>query len=651
MADSAHDPVAGMGAVPLTFAVDRGHCFGWFHAAQGPSRQTGIVLCRPVGYEAICAYGSYTQLAEALAAEGFDVIRFDYQGTGDATGDDADPDRVPSWIASIIAAAAELRRRAHITALSLFGVRLGVTLAVEAAVRMGGVDTLVAWAPCGGGRAFVRELRAASLGRALATGDAAPGDMEALGYRYSVQTVAALQGLDTVNPRSAPARRALVIGRDDMPAEGPMPSSWRQAGVDTAYAVVPGYAEMMAEPRESPLPPALLQLLKDWLGAAHPVRDGSMAATGTPAGEAVTAGWQDGKVRESTVRLGPAQLFGILSGPAYPAPEDRRADTAVLMLNVGGNYRIGPSRIYVRMARSLAALGYRALRLDLPGIGDSRTSEGFSMGGLYSKDFTQEVRGAIDFLAGAGCRKFFLLGICSGSFVAFQTALADERVTGQILMNSRLLEWQDPQQAGTWQGAMQSYYKSTNFYRRALLRPGVYSRLIRGQVDVAGIARRLGAVVAARLKRAVAELVLRSRADEGVLAKVKRLAARGTDTLMIIAAQDDGRDYVEYHFGSHGSRMHGHARFRMIIVENTDHTFSDLESQQFVIRAVTTHLEALRDIGTPPSPAEIATTAPVMGGRRFAVTTAQGPGGRGPTIRTSDPPANLTYKKAGEATG
>ena len=76
-----------------------------------------------------------------------------------------------------------------------------------------------------------------------------------------------------------------------------------------------------------------------------------------------------------------------------------------------------------------------------------------------------------------------------------------------------------------------------------------------------------------------------------MLAKVKRLSVRGTDTLMIMAAEDDGRDYVEFHFGNHGRYLLDNPHFRMVLVEQSDHTFSDASSQQFVIATLCSYLE------------------------------------------------------------
>jgi len=583
--------IAASGAFPIAFHANEACCFGWFHAAQPPTRGVGVVLCRPIGYESICAYGTYTQLAENLARAGFDVIRFDYHGTGDSAGDDADPNRVRAWIDSIKAAACELKQLSGISRLALFGVRLGATLAAQAAVQLGGVENLMMWAPCATGRGFARELRAAGANRPTAKKSGfEANDIEALGYLYTAQTVQDLEVLQCQEFAVPPAKNVLILGRDDMPGEGPLPSKYREMGMPTTYAVVPGYALMMAEPRETVFVPETLELITSWLCAANPF-DASFAQTPGTGATCLDGIAFDG-IREMPMMFGPGRsLFGILAEPAEPGVLDRRNETAILMLNVGGNYRIGPNRIYVKMARSLAGLGYRALRFDLAGLGDSRTEMGFCNSTLYSRDSTAEVRAAIDELVNRGCKNFHLLGICSGSFVAFQTALVDPRVTGQILMNSRLLEWQEAGEGGTWQSSMQKSYKSIDFYRRALFHPQVYRRILSGEVDVNGIAKRFSAIVEAQLKRAVGRLLRRVPHEEGVFAKVKRLSVRGTDTLLIVGTEDDGRDYVEFHFGSRGSRMQGNPHFQMVMVEKADHTFSGRASEQFVIATVQAYLE------------------------------------------------------------
>jgi pimeloyl-ACP methyl ester carboxylesterase len=594
---------APAGAIPIVFQAGGGPCFGWFHAAGAPARGVGVVMCRPLGYEGLCAYQTYTQLAETLAAAGFDVVRFDYHGTGDSAGSDSDPGRVGAWTGSVRAAVDEVRRYGGVSRVALFGLRLGATLAAHAASEIGGVESLVMWAPCTTGHSLVRELRAANANRpSTLHDDIAPEDVEALGFLFTQETVRDLETLDCRNLSPVPAQRVLIIGRDDMPIEGPLPEKYRAKGMDTTFAVLSGYASMMVEPHEVVLEQSTLDYIKDWLVAAP------QPQTAVPAPVKVEtvypAGYELEGVRETPITFGTTHaLFGVLAEPAQLPDANRHCDTAILMLNVGGNYRIGPNRIHVKIARSMAAAGYRAFRLDLTGIGDSHAGAAFCMNNLYAKDSSADVRAAIDCLAAKGCKNFYLMGICSGSYVAFQTALVEPRVAGQILMNSRLLEWRDDREGDSWQASMQIGYKSTDFYLRALLRPDVYRRLLLGEINVNGIAKRFKTIIEARLERALNRVLRRSTPqdeEEGVLGKMQKLSERGTDTLVISAAEDDGRDYLEFHLGRRGSRMKGSPNFRMILVNDCDHTFSSEQSQQFVIDAMQEHLRRRAATGSLP---------------------------------------------------
>ena len=500
--------------------------------------------------------------------------------------------RVRAWIESIAAAIAEVKRLGGVSRLALFGVRLGATLAAQAASECGGVESLVMWAPCVTGRAFARELRA-SRSKLLAAEDATIGSgLEALGYVYTAQTLQDIQTLDCQKLNKAPAKRVMIVGRDDMPAEEPLTAAFSKLGIDTIYSVLPGYAKMMVESHEGVVTHTTLDSMVDWLGSAPHVSNAQVGRADMPLTEAVTQvdSVFDG-VREVPLIFGAENnLFGILSEPEQLLSSDVRGETAVLMLNVGTNHRIGPNRMYVKMARSWTACGYRTLRFDLAGIGDSRSAAGYSSNRLYSKGSTVDVQSAIDCLVTRGCKKFILMGLCSGAYVAFQTALVDTRVTGLVLMNPRRLEWLEGE---TLQTAMQMSYKSTHFYKTALFDPKIYVRLVRGDVDVKGIVGRMAVLVKARLKRSMNRILHHTNSGDDVLANAQQLSAQGVDTLMVIGAEDDGRDYIEFHLGRRGSHMHDRANFRMTFIEGSDHTFSNEASQQLVIATVQKHLDQL----------------------------------------------------------
>ncbi|MBL0419349.1 alpha/beta hydrolase [Ramlibacter sp. AW1] len=563
-------------ATPLRLRLDEGWCHAWWHAPAAPARGLTVVLCPPIGYEAVASYPTQVQLARHLAAAGLPVLRIDYHGTGDSDGDDTQPGRVPAWLASVQAAVAEAMRLGDGGAIALVGIRMGATLAAEAAARLGGVDSLLLWAPLPGGKAFVREIRAA--------GDSADdGSLHGFGFHYGTQTVRDLEALDLRQLATPPARRAWLIPRDDVTVAGPLPRLLSALGVDTRFDGLPGYAAMVSgEPRGGVLDAPTLDALTRWLcesPAAVPrelsPRDPAPARCG-----------HTGGVVEETLWLGPTHpLAGVLATPLRA--DDRQRQTGVILLNVGANYRVGPHRLYVKAARAMAAAGWPTLRLDLAGLGDSPPHPGQGWASLYDRDATQDVRQAMDALAARGCREFVLMGVCSGSFVAFQSALVDERVASVVLMNSRLLEWTPGQPGDAWQSSMQQHAKSSDWYLRAALTAEPWRRLLRGEVNVRLVARRFADLARARLAR-----LLSGDGHDPLRARMEGLCRRGTDVLMVVSDADDGRDYVEFHFGAEGRRMRAHPNFRMVYVKDADHTFSRPGNQDQVLPELLRHLEA-----------------------------------------------------------
>jgi pimeloyl-ACP methyl ester carboxylesterase len=128
-------------------------------AAQGASRSHAVLLCSPFGQEAIRAHRFYRVLADRLAGHGFDVLRFDYFGTGDSGGDDEDFD-LAGAVADTRFLCEWVRQRLHPARVSLMGLRLGADIAMLASARTGGaVAELILIEPVIDGAAYVERLR------------------------------------------------------------------------------------------------------------------------------------------------------------------------------------------------------------------------------------------------------------------------------------------------------------------------------------------------------------------------------------------------------------------------------------------------------------------------------------------------------------
>ena len=173
---------------------------GWYHApAPAHARDLGVVVCAPKGYEELCVHWALRILCEQLAAKGIPAVRFDYHGTGNSLGGDATPGRVPAWLASIGDAIALVKAKSGVGRVGLLGIRLGATLATAAASAREDIDALVLYAPCTGGRIWVREQKALGMtGHAGEVQDRTdnPNDVLMAGWLVTEETAAALGKID-----------------------------------------------------------------------------------------------------------------------------------------------------------------------------------------------------------------------------------------------------------------------------------------------------------------------------------------------------------------------------------------------------------------------------------------------------------------------
>jgi dienelactone hydrolase len=138
------------------------------------------------------------------------------------------------------------------------------------------------------------------------------------------------------------------------------------------------------------------------------------------------------KVRELPVLLGrQAALVGILAEASQAALV--KDAPVIVLLNAGIVHRVGPNRMYVQLARALAAAGYMSLRFDQSGIGDSpnRVDARPPLESAMS-----DIREAVDWLAAnKHARKVILLGLCAGADHSILYASTDRRVVGMALLD------------------------------------------------------------------------------------------------------------------------------------------------------------------------------------------------------------------------
>ena len=497
------------------------------------------------------------------------------------------------------------------------GIHLGATLAARAAAERSDVQALVAWGPFTTGRAYVRQIRAYRLLNALPSdprGEAVTHAEEAAGYRLTRATASELEELDLRALPRAPCPRVLLLSREEHPDQA-LASAWTARGADVTTRPGPGWQEMMQQPRKSVVPEGVLEDAVRFLaGVAREV-------PGAPPVPAAPDRWQRGwpvgtDVVEEALCLGPGgRLAGVLGRPAQ---EGWEALPTVLFLTTDLHHRIGPSRLWVRLGRVLSRLGLQTFRFDLGGVGDSLLLPGQSPPHPYRTESVSEVREVMDVLERAtGARGFILVGLCSGAYLAYHSAVADPRVTGMVALNLPTFRWKEGDSLDVRQ---RQTLKSARYYRKALLQGGTWRKALKGELHL----RQISQVLLARGWRRLRDRTLGGlRRDVPQAGRaLETLVQRGTDLHFLFGADDEGVDALEREAGPLLQQLSRSGRLKVDVVEGPSHTFEQVWAQELlaehVVERLSTRLGLDHDRASPGGEADQSVRSELRGGARGA---------------------------------
>ena len=566
--------------------------FGWLHESpQNSAAGVGVVLCKPFGYEVICAHRSIRAFAEALADAGFPALRFDYLGTGDSGEIDPQADQLEVWTRDVLAAAQELRRRSGVTQICFLGVRLGALLAMLAARQCRTDSSLVLISPILTGRRYLRELRtirmAASAGKAGA--DVAPnerdaGAMEISGFTLSAATLASLKKLDFTESATPPAPDLLIIDGATMPVANQWAQSLCASSARAKYLSLPGLVEMaMTAPQFAAIPLEMIAATRDWMTQL----EGRLRADSTsgfaPRGEIVaprstvlslatetSVPGAKAVITERPVFLGPDGLvFGILTEPRPDEPRRR----AVILLNAGADHHIGASRLYVSVARRWAYRGYIVLRMDFAGLGDSYTRPGHADNDVFPTEALEDIRTAVDYLrARYGVRECTLAGLCSGAYHALRAAAAGIPINRILMVNPANYFWKAGESLENLQLA--EVVRNPAVYRERFFSLTAWKRLLSGRVNVLRIVKiclQRPLLTFESTGRDIARR-LRFKLPNDLGSELQDIVARGIKIAFVFAHGDPGIGLLRLLAGT-SIRQLGD-RCRIHIIDDADHVFT-----------------------------------------------------------------------------
>jgi pimeloyl-ACP methyl ester carboxylesterase len=287
-------------------------------------------------------------------------------------------------------------------------------------------------------------------------------------------------------------------------------------------------------------------------------------------------------IKEEAVLFGERKsLVGVVSTRARTTASDEKS--AVILLNAGIVHRVGPGRIYVKIARALAAMGPVVLRFDFSGIGDSLVRHDNLR---FFKSAVRETQEAMDLLkATRGIEQFVLLGGCSGALVSLETACCDLRVLGAILINYPPTEDEDEQADADLKARRAAHY-----YRNfALFNLKSWGRLLRGKANY----RQLLDVFRLQAKRQFRTTSSQPRRQPPFEANLRRLAQRDLRLSFLCSQGDPLLDELRDAGGNELQHLCSLGKATLDVIPRSDHTFSSLDDHGRLIAVITQRASAM----------------------------------------------------------
>jgi hypothetical protein len=271
-------------------------------------------------------------------------------------------------------------------------------------------------------------------------------------------------------------------------------------------------------------------------------------------------------MRERVVVFGKgAELVGVV---AEASRAHARPDwPAIILVNAGLLHKVGASRLHVRLARTLAPLGFTVLRFDLAGIGDSEPRRQVMS---FEDSAVADIVDAMDHLsAGASGRSFVLIGLCSGSDMAFAAARQDPRVIGLVQLDAY---------------AYRNWKWHLHHYGPRLCSPARWWHFVdRHARQVVGLPPRN---IVDERDTVISPYARQFPPKAQVHADLAALAARGLRFFNVFSGgQRDHYNYARQHEDTFGDIDFGD-RLRVEFLPSADHVFTGLDDQQHITNAV-----------------------------------------------------------------
>jgi uncharacterized protein len=225
--------------LPFYFGPTDRRLFGCYHEpTAGQMRDSNIVICQPIGHEYIYCHRALRQLATGLSDSGFPVLRFDYYGCGDSSGE-SEEGRLTQWLDDVSSAITEIRKITNNRKTCLVGVRLGAGLSYLTSAQRFDVGCVVLWDPVLSGNGYLKELyslqKEALRLRPKPARQRSKTCTEIIGFPLPVELATEIEALDLLLFLPKPGTTVLTIRSDELVDDDVLKQHLNNGGIACEY--------------------------------------------------------------------------------------------------------------------------------------------------------------------------------------------------------------------------------------------------------------------------------------------------------------------------------------------------------------------------------------------------------------------------------
>jgi hypothetical protein len=401
------------------------------------------------------------------------------------------------------------------------------------------------------------------------------------GLQMPEPIAADVRKLNLMTTATVPAPNCLVLARPGRPGDLEFAAHLKTLGSRVQEAEYDGYDELVSNPTIATMPLAAGARVVHWVRSIVGEKPAFSAKRPliTPCADPLVGNG----FRETPLRLGKGErMFGILCEPIGV-----RTGATAILLTTAYDRSAGWARTSVSMARSLAAHGVASLRFDTANVADSPPRPGEPAQVLYSKNQPDDVTEALDLVESRNLLPAFVVGRCSGGYLAFQGAIRDTRCDGIIAVNPYVFHWDREQSVD---GALRVIPRSLGTYGQKFLQWQTLRRLFEGNIDARNAAMNIVTSLLRRASRLGQPLLdifpFLSKERAAVGGGFQTLQRRHVDFSLIYSAHDIGLEHFRQHFGQNGGGLKKFSDARLTIIPDANHNLTPPHAREIYVSEI-----------------------------------------------------------------